>query len=217
MEFFFHTSCLVSAPSSVCLCFAGGGCRFILICTTICVRSSVGLEPPPTPKLLCIKSASTPCSLSNKCPWRTICLQSLTVSIIHHSSSPARAGFLSMKKKGGSLCPSTDYHGLNETIIKNRYPLLCMSSEFKVAQRAKFFKQLDLHNPCYLVHVQKRERGITVLRGWLCQLWCEVQKPAIYMQAEFQMGSQGTVFSGISALSFLTGWALRKVSMRCAS
>ena len=49
--------------------------------------------------------------------------ENLAKGFIQHSSSPAGASVLFVKKSDGSLRLCVDYRGLNEMIIKNRYPL----------------------------------------------------------------------------------------------
>ena len=51
-------------------------------------------------------------------------------------SSPAGVGFFFVKKKYGSLRPCIDYSPLNDITIKNRYPLLLMSSVFDQLHQA---------------------------------------------------------------------------------
>ncbi|KAI2643080.1 Retrotransposon-derived protein PEG10 [Labeo rohita] len=51
--------------------------------------------------------------------------------IICPSSSPAGAGFFSVKKKDGSLRPCIDYRGLNGITVKNTYSLPLMLSAFE--------------------------------------------------------------------------------------
>ena len=49
--------------------------------------------------------------------------ENLAKGFIRHSSSPAGAPVLFVKKSDGSLRFCVDYRGLNEMTIKNRYPL----------------------------------------------------------------------------------------------
>lgn len=64
---------------------------------------------------------------------------SLAAGLIRPSSSPVRAGLFFIEKKNGSLCPCIDYHGLNNIIIKKKYPLPLISSAFKPLQGATTF------------------------------------------------------------------------------
>lgn len=75
---------------------------------------------------------------------------SLAAGVIRPSSSPAGAGFFFVGKRDGSLCPCIDYRGLNVITVKNRYPLLLISSAFELLQGARVFSKLDLRNAYHL-------------------------------------------------------------------
>ena len=81
--------------------------------------------------------------------------ESLAAGLIRPCSSPARAGFLFMGKKDGSLRPSIDYSALNDITVKNRYPLALMSSAFELLQGAQVFTKLDLRNAYHLVRIRE--------------------------------------------------------------
>ena len=49
--------------------------------------------------------------------------ENLAKGFIRHSSSPAGAPVLFVKKSDGSLCFCVNYRGLNKMTIKNQYPL----------------------------------------------------------------------------------------------
>ncbi len=66
-----------------------------------------------------------------------------------------------MKKKDGSLRPCIDYQGLNDTTVKNRYPLPLMSSAFKILQGAKVFTKPDLRNAYHLVRIKEGDEWKT--------------------------------------------------------
>ncbi len=51
--------------------------------------------------------------------------------IIQPSSSPVGAGFFFVSKKDQSLHPCTDFRGLNNITIKNKYPLPLINSAFE--------------------------------------------------------------------------------------
>ncbi len=87
--------------------------------------------------------------------------ESIKAGLIHHSSSPAGAGFFFVKKKDGSLRPCIDYRGLNDITVKNRYPLPLMSSAFELLQGAKVFTKLDLRNTYNLVRIHKGDEWKT--------------------------------------------------------
>ncbi|KAI7812468.1 hypothetical protein IRJ41_002419 [Triplophysa rosa] len=82
--------------------------------------------------------------------------EALLAGLIRHSSSPAGAGFFFVEKKDGSLRPCIDYRGLNDITIKNRHPLLLMSSAFELLQGApRVFTKLDLRNAYHLVRIRE--------------------------------------------------------------
>ncbi len=87
--------------------------------------------------------------------------ESLAAEIIIPSSSPAGAGFFFVKKKDGSLRPCIDYRGLNDITVKNRYPLLLISSAFEILQGAKIFTKLDLRNAYHLVCIKEGDEWKT--------------------------------------------------------
>lgn len=68
--------------------------------------------------------------------------ESLAAGIIR-PSSPAGTGFF-MEKKDKSLCPCIDYWGLNNTTIKNRYPLSLISTAFELLDGMVHFIPLPL-------------------------------------------------------------------------
>ena len=65
------------------------------------------------------------------------------------SESPAAAPILLDKKLDGSFCLCVNYRGLNNLIIKNRYPLLLIGEAMDCLGRAKQFTQLDLTSVYY--------------------------------------------------------------------
>ncbi|KAI3354633.1 hypothetical protein L3Q82_019137, partial [Scortum barcoo] len=71
---------------------------------------------------------------------------SLRSGIIRPSSSPARVGFFFVGKTDGSLRPCIDYSALNDITVKNRQPLLLISSAFEQLQQAKIFTKLDAYH-----------------------------------------------------------------------
>ena len=77
------------------------------------------------------------------------------------TSSPAGAGFFFVGKKDGSLRPCIDYRGLNEITVKNRYPILLISSAFNALQKACYFTKLDLRNAYHLVRIREGDEWKT--------------------------------------------------------
>ena len=70
----------------------------------------------------------------------------LTNGFIRPSKSPAGASILFDRKSDGSLWLCVDYRGLNNLMIKNRYPLPLIRESLDRLGRAKQFTQLDLTN-----------------------------------------------------------------------
>lgn len=87
---------------------------------------------------------------------------SLAAGIIRPSSSPVGTGFLFGDKKDKTLRPCIDYRGLNKITIKNKYPLLLLSSAFELFQGATLFSKLDLRNAYHLVRIRKGDEWKTV-------------------------------------------------------
>ena len=85
--------------------------------------------------------------------------ESLAAGIIHPSSSPAGAGFFFVGKKDGTLRPCIDYRGINEMMVRNRYPLPLMNTPFDLLQGATIFTKLDLRN--HLVRIKEGDEWKT--------------------------------------------------------
>ena len=62
------------------------------------------------------------------------------------SSSPFGAPVFFVGKKDGSMRMVVDYRGLNEIMVKNRYPLPRIDNLFDQLQGAKCFSTLDLRS-----------------------------------------------------------------------
>lgn len=56
-----------------------------------------------------------------------------------------------MEKKDGFLCSCINYRGLNQVTVKNKYPLLLISSAFEPIHGDTIFIKLDLHNDYHLL------------------------------------------------------------------
>lgn len=81
---------------------------------------AIDLIPGSTPLKVCIFPLSQPESEV----MRTYIEEELAKSFILPSTSPASAGFFFVHKKGdGGLRPCINYRGLNEIMVKFRYPL----------------------------------------------------------------------------------------------
>jgi len=70
--------------------------------------------------------------------------ENITKEFIQASFLPARAPVLFVKKSDGFLRLSVDYQGLNEVIIKNRYPLPLIRKTSNRLAKAKWYIKLNL-------------------------------------------------------------------------
>eukprot|EP00063_Salmo_salar_P067491 XP_014042326.1 PREDICTED: RNA-directed DNA polymerase homolog [Salmo salar] len=86
---------------------------------------------------------------------------SLAAGFIHPSSSPTGAGLFFVEKKDKTLRPCINYRGLNDIIVKNRYPLPLISSAFEPLQGATVFSKLDLRNAYHLVQIREGDEWQT--------------------------------------------------------
>lgn len=71
------------------------------------------------------------------------------------STSPASAGFLSVAKKYGGLCPCIDYRGLKKITTQYRYPLLLVPAAIKQLRWTRFFTKLDLGSAYDLIRIRE--------------------------------------------------------------
>lgn len=81
--------------------------------------------------------------------------------MIWPSTSLAGSGFFFVGKKDSSLRPCIDYHGLNNIMLKNCYPLPLMATAFKLLQGAKIFTKLNLWNTYHLVRIHEGDEWKT--------------------------------------------------------
>ena len=88
----------------------------------------------------------------------------LTNNFIKPFKSPAGAPIFFDRKPNGSLCLCVDYCGLNNLIIKNRYPLALISESFNCLGRAKRFTQLDLTNTYHWIRIREGNEWKTAFR-----------------------------------------------------
>lgn len=86
---------------------------------------------------------------------------SLAAGLIRPSSSPVGAGFFFVDKKDKTLRPCIDYRGLNDIIIKNKYPLPLIDSAFAPVHQATIFTKLDLQNAYHLVRIREGDEWKT--------------------------------------------------------
>jgi hypothetical protein len=90
--------------------------------------------------------------------------ENLAKGFIRHSSSPAGAPILFVKKSDGSLRLCVDYRGLNKITIKNRYPLPLIQENLDRLQEAKFFTKIDLRGAYNLIRIAAGEEWKTAFR-----------------------------------------------------
>ena len=88
----------------------------------------------------------------------------LEKGFIRHSSSPAGAPVLFVKKSDGSLRLCVDYRGLNEITIKNRYPLPLIQETLARLQKAKWYTKLDMRGAYNLLRIAEGEEWKTAFR-----------------------------------------------------
>lgn len=94
---------------------------------------SIDLLPgtsPPRGRLYSLSASETEA-------MREYIQSSLCTGIIWPLSSPSLSPFIFVSKKDRSMQSCIDYRGLKNTTIKNRYPLLLISSAFECLQQAK--------------------------------------------------------------------------------
>ena len=90
--------------------------------------------------------------------------ENLSKGFIRHSSSPAGAPVLFVKKGDGSLRLCVDYCGLNEITIKNRYPLPLIQETLARLQKAKWYTKLDMRGAYNLLRMAEGEEWKTAFR-----------------------------------------------------
>jgi len=90
--------------------------------------------------------------------------ENLDKGFIRHSSSPAGAPVLFVKKGDGPLRLCVDYRGLNEITIKNRYPLPLIQETLARLQKAKWYTKLDMRGAYNLLRMAEGEKWKTAFR-----------------------------------------------------
>jgi len=90
--------------------------------------------------------------------------ENLSKGFIRHSSSPAGAPVLFVKKGDGSLRLCVDYRGLNEITIKNQYPLPLIQETLARLQKAKWYTKLDMRGAYNLLRMAEGEEWKTAFR-----------------------------------------------------
>ena len=90
----------------------------------------------------------------------------LANGFIRPSRLPANAPILFICKKDGSFWLCVDYWGLNNLIIKNRYPLPLIGKSLERLGRAKHFTQLDLTNTYHQMRIRENDEWKTAFQTW---------------------------------------------------
>ncbi len=88
----------------------------------------------------------------------------LASDFIRPSKSPAKVPILFDKKPDGSLRLCVDYRGLNNLIIKNRYPLSLVEESLDRIEWAWRFTQLDLTNAYHQMRIREGDKWKTAFK-----------------------------------------------------
>ena len=88
----------------------------------------------------------------------------LANGFIRPSTSPAGAPILFDRKSDGSLRLCVDYRGLNNLMIKNRYPLPLIGESLDRLGRARRFTQLDLTSAYHRMKIREGDKWKTAFR-----------------------------------------------------
>ena len=95
---------------------------------------------------------------------KTYIKTNLANGFIQALKSPASGLILFVRKLNGSLCLCVDYRGLNNLIIKNRYPLLLIGKSLDWLGQAKQFTQLDLTSAYHWMRIKEGDEWKTAFR-----------------------------------------------------
>ena len=101
---------------------------------------AIDLQPDFLPK----KAHVYPLSLPEQDKLKEFVTENLEKGYIQPSKSPQASPFFFVKKKDGKLQPCQDYWLLNESTVKNAYPLLLTSELVDQLKGAKYFTKLDV-------------------------------------------------------------------------
>ena len=91
--------------------------------------------------------------------------ENLRKSFIRHSSSPAVAPVLFVKKSDRTLLLDVDYRVLNKITVKNRYSLPLIQETLVRLSKAKWFTNLDLRGAYNLVRIAEGEEWKPAFRN----------------------------------------------------
>ncbi|KAK3532389.1 hypothetical protein QTP86_016701 [Hemibagrus guttatus] len=87
--------------------------------------------------------------------------EALSSGFIRPSTSPAAAGFFFVEKKDGGLRPCIDYRGLNNVMVKFRYPLPLVPAALEQLREAKIYTKLDLRSAYNLIRIKEGDEWKT--------------------------------------------------------
>ena len=90
--------------------------------------------------------------------------ENLAKGFIRHSSEPAGATVLFVKKADGLIRFCVDYRGLNEMTIKNRYHFPLIPETLARLQKARWYTKLDLRDGYYHLRIAEGEEWKTAFR-----------------------------------------------------
>src|SRR5205807_1934698 len=81
------------------------------------------------------------------------------------SSSPAASPILFIKKNNQFLRLCVSYRGLNESTLKNRYPVPLIKETFMQLSKVKMFTKLDIHRAYNQIRMKKGRESKTAFRN----------------------------------------------------
>ncbi|CEG79126.1 Putative Retrotransposon nucleocapsid protein [Rhizopus microsporus] len=90
--------------------------------------------------------------------------ESLEFGFIRHSTSPAAAPILFVKKGNGSLRLCVDYRGLNKITIKNRYPLPLIGEIMNRLSTTKVYTKFDVRIAYHRFRIAEGDEWKTTFR-----------------------------------------------------
>ncbi len=92
--------------------------------------------------------------------------KNLEKRFIWHSKSLVGAPILFVKKIYGSFQMCVNYRGLNQLVVKNRYPLPLISKLLDQLHHAKVYTKIDLCGAYNLVHIWKGDEWKTTFKTY---------------------------------------------------
>ncbi|KAK3512014.1 hypothetical protein QTP70_027615 [Hemibagrus guttatus] len=84
------------------------------------------------------------------------------IDLLPNAMSPkTAAGFFFVEKKDGGLRPCIDYRGLNNVMVKFRYPLPLVPAALEQLREAKIYTKLDLRSAYNLIRIKEGDEWKT--------------------------------------------------------